>query len=54
MKLKDILTRIFDYNRNNKVDWYELLLGTFFMMIYLGIVLTGVIFTNQLISYLLK
>jgi len=39
MKLKEILVRIFDYNRNNKTERYELVFGTIFMVLYVSFVI---------------
>ena len=49
-ELKDILVRIFDYNRNGKVDWYEFVLGSLFMLIYWGIIIGIIIFMGLLMG----
>ena len=50
MKLKELLVRIFDYNRNNKTDWYEFLFGTIFMILYVGVIIGFVILIQYLID----
>ena len=50
MKFKEILVRIFDYNRNGKTDWYELLFGTIFMVLYVSFVMGCIIVISLVLN----
>ena len=49
--LKDILVRIFDYNRNGKVEWHELIFGSLFMLIYWGVIFGIIIFIGLSLNH---
>jgi len=50
MKLKEILIRVFDYNRNNKVDWFEPLIGFIFISVYWLVIIGTIIFLSKLLD----
>ena len=50
MKFKEILIRIFDYNRNGKADWYELVFGTIFMLIYVSFVIGCIVIISLVLD----
>ena len=50
MKLKEILVRIFDYNRNGKVEFKEFVYGMIFMSLYWGIIIGLIIIMVKLLD----
>jgi len=48
--LKDIFVKVFDYNRNGKVEFTEFLLGSLCMLIYWFCILGSIISVSFLLG----
>ena len=49
--LKKLFVRFFDYNRNNRVELWELLVGVLFPLIFYGMVFGSMFFLNWLFGF---